>query len=42
MSLAQSHSGDEAYVRRVYIEHADWVLAGDPETVFDAGRRREE
>ena len=40
--LAQSHSGDEANVRRVYVEHADWVLARDPETVFGAGRRREE
>ena len=26
----------------LYVEHADWVLAGDPETAFDAGRRREE
>ena len=39
---SSAHSGDEANVRRVYVEHADWLLAGDSETVFDARRRREE
>jgi hypothetical protein len=37
-----AHSGDEADVRRVDVEHADRLLAGDPETMFDARRRREE